>query len=96
MRQLMTPMAQRNESIPDGLLTTMPTLTAFRFSHHVVHENPRSNASPAGSIASIRYTTALTPSAGFDNDSTDGGSYDILVSETPGRRWLVAELGGCC
>ena len=96
MRRLMTPMAQRNASIQGGLLSTMPELTAFQFSDRVHRENPRTNASPKGSIASLRYTLALTPSSGFDNDDTSASAYGILVSETPEKRWLVAEVGGCC
>lgn len=96
MRRLMTPMAKRNASIQGGLLSTMPELTAFQFSDRVDRENPRTNASPKGSIASLRYTVALTPSSGFDNDDTSGSAYGILVSETSDRRWLVAEVGGCC
>jgi hypothetical protein len=94
MGQLMTPAAQRNETdVEGGLLPTPPDLTSFII-RSVVRENPRSNASPAGSIASLRYTVALTPSAGFSNDDTSGSAYGILVSETQDKRWLVAELGG--
>ena len=74
----------------------MPTLSSFQFSDDGRRENPRRNASPKGSIASLRYTVALTPADGFDNDDTSGSTYGILVSETPDKRWLVAELGGCC
>ena len=96
MRALMTPMAQRNQLIRGGVLAAMPALTSFHFADHVRRENPRTNASPKGSIASLRYTVALTPADGFDNDDTSGSAYGILVSETPDQRWLVAELGGCC
>jgi hypothetical protein len=94
MRQLMTPLAQRNEEIPGGVLSSMPKLTSFQFSDRVRHENPQGNASPKGSIASLRYTVAMTPSDGFSNDDTSGSAYGILVAETPDMRWLVAELGG--
>lgn len=94
MRQLMTPSAQENEgTIQGGLLRQQPPLTSYRI-RGVKRENPRNNASPPGSIASLRYTVALTPSTGFDNDDTDGSAYDILVCETHTRQWLVAELGG--
>jgi hypothetical protein len=94
MRHLMTPMAQRNEEIPGGVLSSMPQLTSFRFSGRVAHESPRTNGSPRGSIASLRFTVAMTPSAGFSDDDTSGSAYGILVSETPDERWLVAEVGG--
>jgi hypothetical protein len=95
MRQTMTPLAQRDEAVQGGLLSAPPQLTSFAF-RGVERENPRTNASPHGSIASLRYTVALTPSAGFDNDDTSGSAYGILVSESPDKRWQVAELGGCC
>lgn len=96
MRRMMTAYAQRNETqVQGGVLRAMPKLTSFRISG-VTREDPGDNASPSGSIASLRYVVALTPPGGFDDDQTSGSAYDILVSETPGKRWLVAELGGCC
>ncbi len=96
MRSAMTVEAQRNETDAEGgLLADPPKLTSFRILY-VDAEDPGGNASPDGATASLRYTVALTPSAGFDNDDTVGSSFDILVSETADRRWLVAELGGCC
>lgn len=93
VRRLMTPMAQQNEEIEGGLLRDAPELTSFKV-RDVERENPRTNASPAGSIASLRYTVSLSPAAGFDNDDTSGSAYGILVSETSDKQWLVAELGG--
>jgi hypothetical protein len=96
MRQLMTPGAQSNEANPTwGMLRKPPKLTAFSI-RGFDRENPRTNASPPGSLASLRYTVALTPASGFDDDDTNGSHYEILVSETPGNGWMVAELGGCC
>ncbi len=63
----------------------MPTLSSFQFSDDGRRENPRRKASPKGSIASLRYTVALTPADGFDNDDTSGSTYGILVSETPDK-----------
>jgi hypothetical protein len=92
----MTPGAQSNEANPTwGMLRKPPKLTAFRL-RGFDRESPGGNASPPGSLASLRYTVALTPANGFDDDDTNGSAYDILVSESPGKRWLVAELGGCC
>lgn len=92
----MTPAAQRNESNPSfGLLEKPPRLTAFKIGD-ALREDPSNNASPEGALASLRYTVALTPAGGFDDDGTSGNAYRILVSETQDKRWLVAELGGCC
>lgn len=96
MRQMMTTGAQENEASVDfGLLGKPPKLSSFVIGRYS-SEGTSGNASPPGSIASRRYTVALTPPGGFDNSDTDGSAYEILVAETPGRRWLVAELGGCC
>jgi hypothetical protein len=95
MRRVMTPDAQRDENVHGGLLSAMPKLTSFRF-RGVAREDPGDNASPSGSIASLRYTVAMTPSSGFDDDDTSGTAYEILTSETRGKRWLIAEVGGCC
>ncbi len=95
MRRVMTPEAQRDENEDGGLLSEMPKLTSFQF-RGATPEDPASNASPSGSIASLRYTVAMRPSSGFDNDDTSGTAYEILASETRGRRWLIAEVGGCC
>ncbi|HEX4190489.1 MAG TPA: hypothetical protein VHZ06_05795 [Marmoricola sp.] len=93
MRTVMTPSTQQDEIIHGGLLNNPPKLTSFRIGSHE-RESPYGNASPAGSIASLRYVVALTPAGGFDDDDTDGDSYDILVSESAQQRWFVAELGG--
>ncbi|HJQ06077.1 MAG TPA: hypothetical protein VJ872_11570 [Nocardioides sp.] len=93
MRELMTPMAQQNADLSGGVLHDLPQLSSYRIVRSV-HEDPSNNASPSGSLASLRYTVDLTPAAGFDNDDTSGSAYGILVAETPDRRWLVAELGG--
>lgn len=95
MRDLMTTHAQVNEANSGGLLAKLPELTSFEIKR-VERENPRENASPRGSTASLRYTVALTPPDGFNNDDTNGSAYGILVSRTGDRRWLVAEVGGCC
>ena len=95
MREVMTPYAQRNEESEGGLLQSPPKLTSFAI-RDFEQEDPGDNASPSGSIASLRYTVSLTPAGGFDDDDTEGSSYRILVAETRDKRWLVAELGGCC
>lgn len=96
MREMMTPSTQDNEANVDwGLLGNPPELTSFVIRDHAA-ESTSGNASPPGSIASQRYTVALTPAGGFDNSNTDGSAYNILVSESPQKRWLIAELGGCC
>ena len=95
MRQMMTPRAQRDETTIGGLLGNPTKLSSFHI-RDAEPENPGDNASAEGSIASVRFTVALRPADGFDDDNTTGGAYHILVSETRDKRWLVAELGGCC
>lgn len=96
MRRMMTPHAQQDEAtVEGGLLQRPPKLASFDI-RDAEPEDPGNNASPLGSIASLRYTVALTPPGGFDDDDTVGSAYRILVSETRDKRWLVAELGGCC
>lgn len=96
MRRVMTTAEQQSQSNPSfGMLEKAPKLSSFRILD-AVREGPNGNASPAGSLTSVRYTVALSPADGFSHDDTDGSFFNILVAETPTKRWLVAELGGCC